>query len=75
MNAVPCELITPPCEKRDASEQHSTSLHSGAPVRSTCPRTLDSRDVLGDQPVVLIQHLGTTYRLQSTRQGKLILTK
>lgn len=39
------------------------------------PRTLDSRDLLGDQAMVLIRHLGEIYRLQSTRQGKLILTK
>ena len=38
-------------------------------------RTLDSHALLGDQAMVQIQHLGEIYRLQSTRQGKLILTK
>lgn len=39
------------------------------------PRTLDSAEILGDAPLVLIVHQGETYRLQTTRQGKLILTK
>lgn len=39
------------------------------------PRTVDSHELLGDQIMVYIQHLGETYRLQTTRQGKLILTK
>ncbi|WP_090141911.1 hemin uptake protein HemP [Limnohabitans sp. DM1] len=43
--------------------------------RSTRPRTLDSHDLLGEQALVLIRHLGEIYRLQTTRQGKLILTK
>ncbi len=45
------------------------------PVKSNGPQTLDSRELLGDQAMVLIQHLGEIYRLQTTRQGKLILTK
>ena len=43
--------------------------------RSPRPRTLDSHDILGEQALVLIRHLGEIYRLQTTRQGKLILTK
>jgi hemin uptake protein HemP len=39
------------------------------------PRMLDSHALLGDQAMVHIQHLGEIYRLQSTRHGKLILTK
>lgn len=38
-------------------------------------RTLDSHELLGEQALVLIRHLGEIYRLQTTRQGKLILTK
>lgn len=44
-------------------------------TRPCGPRTLESRDLFGDQAMVLIQHLGEVYRLQTTRQGKLILTK
>ncbi|ALK88277.1 hemin uptake protein HemP [Limnohabitans sp. 63ED37-2] len=43
--------------------------------RSTRPRTLDSHDLLGEQALVFIRHLGEIYRLQTTRHGKLILTK
>ena len=45
------------------------------PVKPNGPQTLDSHELLGDQAMVLIQHQGEIYRLQTTRQGKLILTK
>jgi hemin uptake protein HemP len=39
------------------------------------PRTVESSDLLAGQSSLLIRHLGEIYRLQTTRQGKLILTK
>ena len=36
---------------------------------------LPSADLLRGQKVVAIDHNGSLYRLQTTRQGKLILTK
>lgn len=36
---------------------------------------LDSRTLLQGQRAIAIVHNGTVYRLQATRQGKLILTK
>lgn len=36
---------------------------------------LDSRTLLQGQRAIAIQHNGAVYRLQATRQGKLILTK
>lgn len=36
---------------------------------------LDSSTLLQGQRAITIQHNGTVYRLQATRQGKLILTK
>ncbi|MDO9201834.1 MAG: hemin uptake protein HemP [Hydrogenophaga sp.] len=36
---------------------------------------LPSQDLLRGQKTVVIEHNGTVYRLQSTRAGKLILTK
>lgn len=48
---------------------------ANGPTRPCAPRTLDSRELFGDQAIVLIRHLGEVYRLQTTRQGKLILTK
>jgi hemin uptake protein HemP len=38
-------------------------------------RVIDSHDLLAGQAALLIHHLGEVYRLQTTRQGKLILTK
>ncbi len=38
-------------------------------------RTIESHALLGKQGVVYICHQGETYRLQTTRFGKLILTK
>jgi hemin uptake protein HemP len=39
------------------------------------PRSLASSDLLQGERVVEIRHNGEIYRLQSTRLGKLILTK
>lgn len=39
------------------------------------PAMLDSQDLLRGQNAVAITHNGAVYRLQATRQGKLILTK
>ena len=39
------------------------------------PVLLTSREVLRGQKAVAITHNGSLYRLQTTRQGKLILTK
>jgi len=39
------------------------------------PRTFDSRDLLDKGREAFIEHEGKKYRLQATRNGKLILTK
>ena len=39
------------------------------------PGTISSETLLRGQPSVAIHHQGAVYRLQATRQGKLILTK
>lgn len=41
----------------------------------TAPAMLDSQELLRGQNAVAITHNGAVYRLQATRQGKLILTK
>lgn len=46
------------------------TLHEGQPMP-----VLPSADLLRGQKVVAIHHNGALYRLQETRQGKLILTK
>ena len=38
-------------------------------------RVIDSSELLAGQSSLLIRHLGEVYHLQTTRQGKLILTK
>jgi hemin uptake protein HemP len=42
--------------------------------RTTVP-VHNSRDLFGNGTLVFIEHQGERYRLQMTRQGKLILTK
>ncbi|OAF17811.1 hemin uptake protein HemP [Bradyrhizobium neotropicale] len=39
------------------------------------PRTVSSRDLLGGERLLVIQHEEEIYRLQLTAAGKLILTK
>ncbi len=39
------------------------------------PQTVDSQTLLQGRSTLLIHHQGEVYRLQLTRQGKLILTK
>ena len=38
-------------------------------------KTLRSKEIFGDEKVVLIEHERAVYRLMITRQGKLILNK
>jgi hemin uptake protein HemP len=47
----------------------------GATANGTRPGCMDSADLLRGQKTVEIKHNGSTYRLQATRLGKLILTK
>ena len=55
--------------------QHPGQLAPPQVSASAGVRTIESQDLLQGQSVVLIRHLGEVYRLQTTRQGKLILTK
>lgn len=50
---------------------------AGTPSRQApaAPSPLDSQELLRGQNAVAITHNGAIYRLQTTRQGKLILTK
>lgn len=83
MNMKPAKQVPVPVPSGPASTD--TSGASGTPERQAVspsgaarfagPQTLDSRELLGNQTVVLIQHGDEVYRLQATRQGKLILTK
>ncbi len=55
---------------RTASAAQTSSDVHGAPSAS-----MNSTDILRGQKAVEINHNGSTYRLQATRLGKLILTK
>jgi hemin uptake protein HemP len=44
-------------------------------LRPSPAPVVDSSDLLQGQREILITHNGVVYRLQATRQGKLILTK
>jgi hemin uptake protein HemP len=57
-----------------ALEVLATAARSNTSTASA-PHILNSRDLLAGQGSVFIRHLGEVYRLQTTRQGKLILTK
>ncbi len=48
---------------------------SGPQTTGARPGCVDSTDLLRGQKTVEIKHNGSTYRLQATRLGKLILTK
>ena len=49
-----------------------TSAAMSAPV---APLRVESTELMGGKRVLEIVHLGEVYRLQTTRFGKLILTK
>lgn len=48
---------------------------SERPQAAQAVRTIDSQTLFGASQQMLIAHQGETYKLQITRQGKLILTK
>jgi hemin uptake protein HemP len=56
-------------QPRDAAAGTKDAQPPGAPA------LLDSQELLRGQNAVAIAHNGSLYRLQTTRQGKLILTK
>lgn len=61
-----------PCNPQQASGEVSPAQSAQAPAT---PPLLDSQTLLRGQNAVAITHNGALYRLQTTRQGKLILTK
>ncbi|MBL0419446.1 hemin uptake protein HemP [Ramlibacter sp. AW1] len=52
-------------------QQQQAPEHAAAPR----PPLIHSTELLRGHPLVEISHNGVLYRLQATRQGKLILTK
>ena len=69
-----------PGEARDAiwpngADSPIGPAHGPAKTYPPAQGTLPSEALLGGRKTVNIEHNGTVYRLQSTRAGKLILTK
>lgn len=62
---------TLPPAQSPATESHAQSAHADA----ARPAPLPSEALLRGRRLVEISHNGEVYRLQSTRLGKLILTK
>lgn len=63
-------------ESAPSGSQPHAQTGSPEPQRGLyAPAPLDSQTLLLGRKEVLIAHGGVTYRLQTTRQGKLILTK
>jgi hemin uptake protein HemP len=58
-----------------STEQPITGRVASAAKTGAMPRVVESTALFQGQPMLLIRHLGEVYRLQTTRQGKLILTK
>ena len=60
-----------------ASQEPVRSTPTGVQTPATAPHgpVLQSNDLLQGRHAIVIEHNGSVYRLQTTRQGKLILTK
>ena len=63
-----------PLESQDAITAHPAS-EANQPVTGARSGCVDSTELLRGEKTVKISHNGSTYRLQATRLGKLILTK
>ena len=67
-----------PATQPQPATRAAQSGTSGASLANTSPAVRDvlrASDLLGARQVVEIEHNGQRYRLQTTKAGKLILTK
>jgi hemin uptake protein HemP len=67
--------MNPDSVPKPGASMVSPKALSGLPESSPAPRIVDSAELFQGQSLLPIRHLGEIYRLQITRQGKLILTK
>jgi len=65
-NTLSLPARAPVAHTETASGGHASSISAGC---------VNSTEILRGQKAVEINHNGSTYRLQATRLGKLILTK
>ncbi len=67
---------SPPSDSLTSSDTGiDTAWCAPQAVEASIPCVISSEALLRGQPSVAITHQGAIYRLQTTRQGKLILTK
>ena len=59
----------------DASAEPLSARLGQRHVEASLPSAISSEALMRGQPSINITHQGAIYRLQTTRQGKLILTK
>ena len=64
-----------PSPQRPTLQLPKLAERVAAPAAPAAESPLDSESLLQGRKTVEIEHNGSTYRLQATRQGKLILTK
>ena len=60
--------------KLNLPQQVDTLPHAIPACPGACPARISSRQLLGERGDVFIEHQGREYRLQLTKNGKLILT-
>ena len=67
----------PPSSASNApsTTQHAPAAATATAIAPVAPLRVDSAALMNGQRVLEIVHLGEVYRLQTTRFGKLILTK
>jgi hemin uptake protein HemP len=63
----PAPIPNEPCRRAHLAETAASHASAPSPVLST--------DLFKGQKSVVIEHNGASYRLQTTKLGKLILTK
>ncbi|MDM7949624.1 hemin uptake protein HemP [Hydrogenophaga sp.] len=68
-------VVHPPPEGISQDHAAPDSATGGKPPQTCTSAAIRSETLLRGQPYVAIHHQGAVYRLQATRQGKLILTK
>ena len=68
-------MINPPPNDPVSGSGQPASTEAPPVAEDSRPVLLTSHDLLLGQKLVAITHNGALYRLQTTRQGKLILTK
>ncbi|QCB45835.1 hemin uptake protein HemP [Hydrogenophaga sp. PAMC20947] len=70
MNSPPDRATTP-----DTPSNANDKSPAGVAAPPKAAHRIQSHEVMRGQSAVAIEHNGNVYRLQTTRQGKLILTK